>query len=383
MTYPDFEPSVTHSGLICVSIFARQSALTSPSHAAELGAGKMGDFMLRMIRVSLAALLATLFIQPAYAQDQCKDILESGVFNSVDTSSRSEYQEIIISRFLSSTYEGSKRSGSGIGVKSLGELVMGSGYTENEYNQKKAMLRQSYARTLTRTEEWSLATRTADKDIVAAWQGCMGGKSGLFARFETQPGDGQNVTLVLTVNGAMGLNQVELSADTTIPATAQILSQSQYAKCLSKGAVITATAPCRVALQLPAATPLKLIVSTPQGDAEAYIGKRLRWNFEKKPFRVTREQTLKPNSTSWESGVVTLADADVAAGFTLTPGSIQIIGPDQYYGSGDGRCDHFTQTPGATEIGYRYRIYSTDNASTSCRLTIIATMEKGAFVVDE
>jgi hypothetical protein len=334
-------------------------------------------------RWMLATFVATFGATAANAQDQCGDVLRNGAFDSVDIASRSEYQEIIVSRFLSSNYASSRRSDSGIGGKSIGEMVMGNAYTESEYEQKKNVLRQSYSRTLTQTEEWSLATRTANPDIVRAWEACMGNRSGLIARFETQPGDGANLTLILTVNGAMGVNQVTVAGDTTIPADTQILSQVQYDRCLRNGAIITATAPCRVALRSPSNSPLKVIVSTAQGDAEAYVGKRLRWVTSRRPFRSTINYTQSPNSSSWQSGLVTMSDDDVEAGYSFVPGSLRVTGPTQTYGSGDGRCNQYTQTVTSTDITYRYWVRATDNTSTICRLIFVADMEKGEFVADE
>lgn len=339
--------------------------------------------MSKIIRWSLAASFFAVSATPAFAQDSCGDILKSGAFDSVDMSSRSEYQEIIISRFLSSTYEGSRRTDSGIGGKSIGEMVMGNAYTKNEYDQKKALLRQSYDRTLTQTEEWSLATRTANSRIVGAWESCMNTSSGLLARFETRPGDGRNATLVLSFKPAVGVTSATIAGDTTLPAGVQVVSQNQFNRCLKDGAVITASAPCRVALTVQASQPVSMVISTQQGDAEAYMGKRLRWNYTRKPFRETRDRTLAPNQSSTESGVIAIPLEEVNAGFSFSPGSIEISGPHRYYGSGDGRCTNLRQTPRATEIQYNYLIISTDNMSTSCRLIVTAAIEKGEFVPDE
>jgi len=337
----------------------------------------------KIIRWSLAASFLAVSATPAFAQDSCGDILKNGAFDSVDIASRSEYQEIIISRFLSSTYEGSKRTDSGIGGKSIGEMVMGSAYTKNEYDQKKATLRQSYDRTLTQTEEWSVATRTANPGIVKAWESCMNTSSGLLARFETRPGDGRNATLVLSFKPSNGVTAATIAGDTTLPAGVTFVSQNQFNRCLKNGAVITASAQCRVALIVQASQPVSIVISARQGDAEAYMGKRLRWNYTRKPFQETRERTLIPNQSSIEAGVISVPSEDVNAGFSFSPGSIQISGPHRYYGSGDGRCMNLSSTPTATQIEYNYLIISTDNMSTSCKLIVTAAIEKGEFVPDE
>jgi hypothetical protein len=335
------------------------------------------------IGIGLVGLLGTLWAGPAHAQDGCSDILKSGVFDTVDMGSRSEYQEIIISRFLASDYASSRKSGSGIGGKSIGEMVMGNAYTEAQYNQKKSQLQQSYTKTLTQIEEWNLATRTANPAIVGAWEKCMDGRNGLLARFETQPGDGRNITLVLSVKGAMGTNQVKISENTRIPSFASLASNAQYKQCLKKGAVIRATAPCRVALIVPSASPLKLIISTRQGDSEAYIGKRMRWSFVQKPFSFESTAHVEANESRWEAAAAKVSAADVAEGYTLNSKSIAVTGPVMSYGSGDGRCHHYTHVPVATQIDYRYLLQATDNMDTGCKIMISATLEKGGFVIDE
>lgn len=336
-----------------------------------------------VIKSSFAALVYAVSATPASAQDSCGDILKNGAFDSVDMSSRSEYQEIITSRFLSSTYEGSRRTDSGIGGKSIGEMVMGNAYTKNEYDQKKAMLRQSYDRTLTQTEEWSLATRTANPSIVTAWEKCMNTPSGLLARFETRPGDGRNATLVLSFRSAVGVTSATVAGDTTLPKGVQFVSQNQFNRCLKDGAIITDSAQCRVALTVEASQPVSIIISTQRGDAEAYMGKRLRWNYTRKPFRETRDRTVTPNRSSTEAGIITIPVEDLNAGFSFSPGSIEISGPHRIYGSGDARCINLRNTPRATEIAYSYLITSTDNMSTSCKLIVTAALEKGEFVPDE
>lgn len=344
---------------------------------------RKGKSMIKMFRWGLAGAVLTTVAAPALAQDRCGDILKNGVFDTLDTSSRSEYQEIIISRFLASTYEGSKRSDSGINGKSIGEMVMGGAYSRSEFDQKKSMIKQSYDRTLTQIEEWNLATRTANGAIISAWEKCVDGRSGLFARFETQPGDGRNVTLVLTVSGAMGINDVILASDTTIPSEAQVLSQNQYNKCLKAGAKITHSAPCRIALQMPASKPLKMIISAVAGDAEAYLGKRLRWKQSRKPFTHVIDYTLGPNQFSGQSGLIQFPAADIEAGFTFATGSVEFTGPTRYYGSGDGYCRNFKTKPSATSIAWTLDVYSTDNMSTACRVVLQAALEKGEFVPDE
>jgi hypothetical protein len=320
---------------------------------------------------------------PALGQDRCSDILKNGAFDSVDISSRSEYQEIIVSRFLASTYEASKRSDSGINGKSIGEMVIGGAYSNREFEQKKAMLKQSYDRTLTQTEEWNLASRTGNDKIVEGWGKCVDSRSGLFAHFETNPGDGSNVTLVLSVKGAMGKNEVFLASDTAIPSGVQILSRSKYDQCLKKGAKIEASAPCLIDLQAPASQSIKIIISSPEGDAEAYLGKRLRWKPSRKPFTQIIDYTLPPNQSSQQSGLIQIPAEDVVAGFTLAPGSIEFTGPTRYYGSGDGWCRSFRSNPSATSIAWTMDVRSTDNMSTSCRVVLQADVVKGEFVPDE
>ena len=335
------------------------------------------------LRATLAAAVLASAATGAVAQDQCRDVLKNGAFNSVDIWSRSEYREIITSRFLQSTYESSLRSDSGVGGKSIGELVMGvSAYSAQEYNQRKASIRLSYDYSLTRLDEWSLATRTADPGIVAAWSDCMGAKSPLTAHFETQPGDGANVTLVVSMRAVAGVTMATVSGDTFLPPEARALNQAQFDRCLGDGAVITASVPCRVALHVPADQTLKVIVSSPQGDAEANLGRRLRYVTSSRPFHEESGLLVRHNNTLWRSATISIPAADVTAGWTFRPGSIQRLGPQRTAGSGDGWCRDYSQTVTATSLSYRIRVRATDNMDTRCRVTFDAVLEKSEFVPD-
>lgn len=330
----------------------------------------------------VVGLVAAVYAFPASAQDKCGDILQDGAFNTLDWQSRTEYREIVLQRFLSSTYEESKRSRSGIGLQAIGEMIMGSAYTEAQFDQRKKNLAQSYDHLRTSVDDWSHAIRTGNPDIIKAWESCMLNQNGLLARFETQPGNGSAVTLVLRYNGAYNVDKATITYDTVIPEGAKVLSPSQFQNCLAKGAQI-ASGECRVDMQLSASKPIGMTISTDRGDRTPRLGRRLRWDLSEKSFTETKTGWNTSGGIIYEAGEVKLSSEDITSGYKILPHKITPVGPLLKTGKTDGWCKDLELTPTSTSVIYKYRISRTDNRHTQCDLIITVGIEKSEFVPDE
>ena len=133
--------------------------------------------------------LTLLTAQPAAAltsQEACSDILQNGTFQTARYRQNDYFQQIIYSRFISSTYESSQTdTAAGFGIP-LGEAVMGSGsYSRGEYDARKAQIQSTFLNVVQQSREVDVALTSGDTAVIDAWKQCMikrGG--GVSMRFE-------------------------------------------------------------------------------------------------------------------------------------------------------------------------------------------------------
>jgi hypothetical protein len=287
----------------------------------------------------------------ASAQDQCRDILQNGTFQWSEYKENNYFQQIIYSRFLSSTYEQSKKDKAlGFGVP-VGEIVLGGDYSEAQFEQKKAQLRKENFQQITRTQEVYAAVSSGDERIVGAWRDCMNSRGGLSLRFE--PVSPTEVFATLEWFPAGGVTQTNLEEDISLTNGATF---AQGATCFKKDRPIVASRPCQATITLPSAlTTLAMTVNAVNGSARAFLPPRIRLKRDTQPYPFTdadkMHTSIKRNYAEPKKRIELSAE-QIAEGWRFDPSSaklelerIQVLGTN-YCKNEHKAADFFTFTYG-------------------------------------
>lgn len=245
-----------------------------------------------VVRVTLPSVLL-LWAWSASAQG-CSDVLKSGTFQTSQYRQNDYFQQIIISRFLSSSYQSSKSDTTGGFGIPLGEAVMGTAnYSQSDYDQKKSQLQSSYSNSVSSSRELDVAVASGDPTIVNAWRDCMKGAGGPSLRFDIQ--SPTEAFLKLEFFSAPG-TETSLTTDINFPSGFEIVSG---AECLKSGRKIKAGAACEVALKAPSASATAIVsANTEHGSPRAYLPARMRWVREVKPYRFASNCNLGTEPTA-------------------------------------------------------------------------------------
>ena len=320
---------------------------------------------------------ASIFPSVALAQSgSCSDILRSGVFDSYVSKHTDVYHEIVISRFLSSSFDDSKNVNLGVSGKSLGELVMGSGYSQSDFTKKQSSMRNEYTRDITHDQEWQLAVSTGDHEIISAWQGCMNNRKGLYARFESQPLSPREAILIIEFFGNPS-DTTKLSQDVYLPDGFKAPMKSQVKKCLSRGAKLTSDVACQVNVHFSsAATSGSVVVQAPNGSANAYVAPRLVWKRVEKPFSARIDMGAKPNDSATIPFSFAVDPALINDGFTLKIDSVGSQFGVSFGGGHGGNCSGLQLRPTVFGVSGTYQANASSAVTLGCALVVTATLER-------
>lgn len=309
---------------------------------------------------------------PAFGQG-CADVLKSGIFQTGQYRENSYFQQIIVSRFLRSSYQSAKNDkAAGFGVP-LGEAVMGrADFSESDYNQKKSQLQSSFSNTITAARELDVAVASGDPTIVNAWRDCMKGAGGPALRFDIQ--SPTEAFLKMEFFSAPG-TETSLTTDINLPSGFEALSGGE---CLKAGRKLKAGTSCEVALKAPSATATAIIAAnTEHGSPRAYLPARMQWVREVKPFRFAADCNLGMDPTPEErtrcadrlwvrahqqtitpAYTVSLTDKQIDEGWSFDPASATapVSYIHRYSPSGMSWCnkDNTNNTASATTFTYTY-----------------------------
>jgi hypothetical protein len=259
----------------------------------------------------------------AAGSDQCRDILKEGVFQHRNYRENAFFQQIIYSRFLSSTYQQSKSDkGFGFGVP-IGEMLIGGDYSEQAFDEKKADIQRTYSNSTTTLREVDVALTTGDEQVVSAWSNCMRDKGGLSLRFEAVTPT--QIFATLEWFAAHGIPETVLNEGLALPPGAKIDGGHE---CLRKGKRLVASNPCQATITLPNATiPWAATINSRNGSARAYLPPRIMLHREVRAFVFTKEDSLETyakKQTLHPQREVALAKKDIDDGWRFNPSSWRI-----------------------------------------------------------
>lgn len=210
----------------------------------------------------------------AIAQDKCSDILKDGTFKKERYRDNFYFQQIIYSRFLSSTYEQSKDdSDLGFGAP-VGDIVLGGNYSREEFEQKKEQIRKEHLEQITTTREIDVALSSGDPVVVKNWSDCMKNRNSGAVSLRFEPVSNTEVFAILEWFAGAGINSTQLRGTIALPTGARF---KEGADCFRHGAEITNTVGCRATIIFPDAySSWPVSVNTPNGGTQAYLTPRLK-----------------------------------------------------------------------------------------------------------
>lgn len=275
-----------------------------------------------------AVLMTAAGTASAQSADRCSDVLRDGTFQTSSYRENSYFQQIIWSRFLSSSFQQSKTDRAlGFGVP-VGEIVLGGDYNEATFNQKKADIRREMSSTVTAANEIDVALASGDQAIVGAWSQCMSQRGGYVSLRMTPISATQAFAAISWSPGLAGshtgVEATTLEEDFQLP---EGMTFSAGAQCFRAGRVLRAN-PCRATINLPSAkSDLALSVNAEHGSAEAYLPPRMVLIRETRPFIVQPAHRLNRTAFREEkrvAGEITLTTEEIEAGWRLNPASASV-----------------------------------------------------------
>jgi hypothetical protein len=280
--------------------------------------------VLSLLLIAVAAIACRASAVTAQSMDQCRDILRDGTFQQSRFRENTFFQQIIYSRFLSSSYEQSRSDKSlGFGVP-VGELVLGGNYTEDQFNQKKQQIQRIFSSNTISARELDIALASGDEVVIGAWAGCMRNKGGgLGLRFEAV--SPTEVFATLEWFPAAGITQTRLDERITFPQGAVV---TQGAGCFQKGRWIRASQPCQATIRLPdARTTLFVSVNTQHGSTRAYLPPRITLRREMKPHVFLKADSLETHAfrtSLYPRREITLSQQQMEDGWSFDPSTFRV-----------------------------------------------------------
>lgn len=349
----------------------------------SLNASQIGSLCVRTI----SALCCVFFLHTsliAQPDDRCSDVLRNGTFQNAKYRENNFFQQIIWSRFLSSSYEESKTNRDlGFGIP-IGEIVMGGNYDEAQFNQKKQDVQREMSNTLTSYSEIDAALTSGDRVIVENWTQCMNQRGGklllrfeavtateLFARLEWRPGIAGTET---------GVAKTKLTQSVTIPSGIKVISGE---KCFKKGASI-GPAGCEATLQTESATTVvTLSVNAKHGSTRASAAPRIKMEREVRPFQFQKEHKLEATAFRSERrpGIaITLTPTEVGEGWRFMPSTQKATLVIDRKGHWVHTCDSLTMSADLFNVAYSYRIFASGRNSPERNSDIACHIEPSIIV---
>jgi hypothetical protein len=325
--------------------------------------------------------LTVLVAGPAFAQDRCADILRDGTIQLGNYSENSYVRQILIRRFLNSSFETSKTDMSASATVPVGEIIMGGKYSSSDYNRKKRLLQSYFSSDMTETREIDVAISSGDETIVGAWSECMKKHNQpLLVRIEQQGAKRAEVTIEYAGGGGSG--STRLLRDVKLPTGITIESGGEHFR---RGARFVARTPRKIVLRMSnAITPVSVNVSTNAGDAVAYLPPRLKFSRLNRPLAIEKLRTAKRKDNvdavrtytlygvGSNAGNINLTATSFGGGSeaegwffdTSVPFTPKLITRRSYY------CERLKHSVQPSFISYSYRLRAGDkNATTICEVS--------------
>lgn len=314
--------------------------------------------------------------QGQHPDDQCRDILRDGTLMHWTSSDNQFFKQLVYQQFMRSTYQESKRNKAfGLDV-SVGEFVLGSSYTEDEFKRKQGQLQTTFSQETAYERRVDVAVSSGDEKIVEAWSKCMSdpNRGGLSVRLE--PKSPREVNLFLEWHALPGVDAVKTIEAVSLPAGTVIRTGKE---CFRKGTSIGSLG-CQAQLTVKdALTTLDLMFRTDHGYATTYLARRLVLRHEPKSYRFSRGDSLEIYKNEGFDGrprrTIELSDSLVAEGFRFDPTTWSA--PLNHYlnAGGPNSCWEDFRTATAYRLDYGYRMVRHPGHRRAQRYPIACRME--------
>lgn len=313
-----------------------------------------------MLKKVVAALgLSIAMTTPAFAQDQCNDVLRDGVFNYNTYRDDSYFNQIVWSRFLRTNFESSKTDrGGGFGVP-IGEIVLGANYTEEQYNKKREQIQREYFNQITASREIDVALMSGDEEVLRAWSGCMASRGGgLTARFE--PLSPLDVNMVIEYFSEGNKHSVRLERDVVLPPGIEV---RQNPHCLRRGRRIERGDNCVAVLRLASALTTIPVAVDPVGSdtATAWLPARIQLSREQRPYSFSAADRLydwaHKRTQGWRRDVA-LSEEQLKEGWLFDPSTARTGLHVISVNNSRNNCHSEWSSPTSTTFSYGYTIYA-------------------------
>lgn len=332
----------------------------------------------RILLIALSILAGSVSL-PAIAQDRCGDVLANGTFQNSRYRENSYFQQIIWSRFLSSTFQESKTNRNlGFGVP-VGEIVLNGDYNEETFRQKKADIRKELSNTLTSANEIDVALVSGDPVIANAWADCMKARGGYVSlRFEPVSATQAFAKLSWVAGPAgtqTGVASTTLDEDVTLPTGATFASGSS---CFRSGRVLSSVSPCVATINLSnASQDLAISVNTPHGSAQAYLPPRLTLIRETKPYSFAPSDAFRASAfrqDKRESHKIDLSEELIQQGWRFDPSAATATIQVNQQGHWVHKCDDPKVRADSFSFFYDFHLFASGRNSPERNVSIVCTL---------
>lgn len=232
------------------------------------------------MRNAVALVMLMLLGAPVQASQKCSDILSGGTMQRTEVHSNNYFRQVIEARFASLSYqEARSKREFGLDVP-VGELVLGTSFSEDTFNRKRDEIRQSLDVATVERHRLDYLLQSGDDKIIGAWSQCMARQAGgLSLRLEAE--SATIVSAIVEWFPAAGVTETTLSRTSTMPSGVRI---EDNPSCFEKGTQIRASLPCIATLTLDSARTTALLnVHSQNGSDKAFLAPRLRLRQERQP----------------------------------------------------------------------------------------------------
>lgn len=120
----------------------------------------------------------------AASDSQCSDVLIDGTKAKQYYQDNFRYKRLVLTRFKSATYEQAKTDKSITGNLSIGEFLLGSNFTEQQFTEFKNNIDLDQRLEIDWNYRRDILTETGDEGILQSWLACMVTQTGMAIKFK-------------------------------------------------------------------------------------------------------------------------------------------------------------------------------------------------------